>query len=128
MVSGASISQSELDARFKQITDQMKTQGTIITEGTDQEKQLKAKTLENLINDKILLQNAKKSGIKVTAEEIQKEIKSIIDRVGSEEKFKEQLKSGGMTEEKFKDIVSKQLTIQKYILANIDMKIGRAHV
>ncbi len=120
-VDGSSINQSELDIRLGQIISQMEAQGRVVLKDSEEEKQLKSRVLENLINDEILLQNAKKAGLKITPEEIDKEIKDIISRVGSEEKFKAQLKSENIKEEEFRDIVAKQFLIQKYILANVDI-------
>jgi len=79
-----------------------------------------------LINTELLVQASKKSGIEVTQEDIDSEIASVKKQVGGEEVLSKRLSDVGMSEDEFRQEVSKQLMIQKYLLKNIDIDSTKA--
>lgn len=120
-VNGEKIVKSEVDERFKQIIALAKGQG-VNTDDPENINIARTKALEELIDTKLLFQEAKKAGIVLDDKAADKEIQLIIDQVGDEKTFKEQLSKAGITEEQFKNDITKKLIIQKYITQNVDLK------
>lgn len=73
------------------------------------------KTLEGMIDDKIIELEAKKEKIKVEKEEIDEEYATVIENAGGEETFKAALEQNGFTEQQFKDDIEQYLSIRKLI-------------
>ncbi len=99
--------------------------------GKEQEKEARKKILEQLIENELILYEAKKdTTIKVTEDEIENFIENEIKRLKSEmgdSAFKAELSKEGITEndlrEKYKDQIERNLYIQKYIAKYISPKI-----
>ncbi|MBW7473350.1 peptidylprolyl isomerase [Paenibacillus oenotherae] len=73
-------------------------------------------TLDNLIQETLINQEADKAGVKITEADINKEIDSIKERFGgSEEELTKQLQSSGMTIETLKKQLAPQLTMRKIL-------------
>lgn len=81
---------------------------------------IRREVLEELIKEKILLAEARKEGIVVQDEEVEKYLAGIKERFGSEEKFQLQLSEEKLTEEEFKQRLGEQLLIKKLV----DLRIG----
>ncbi len=83
---------------------------------TDEEKeQLKQKVLDQLIIDKLLLQEAKKQNIKVTKREIEEGIKTVKSRFPSDSAFLQELKKENLTEKQFEKKIEEQIMVLKLI-------------
>ena len=78
------------------------------------EETLKEKILEKLIMEEIILQNAEKSNVKVTDEDVAKEIDNYKNLVGGDKGFEEFLKNNNMTEDYFKDGIKKEMIMESY--------------
>ncbi len=99
--------------------------------GKEEEKKAREKILEKLIENELILYEAKKdTTIKVTEEEVENFIENEIKRIKSEmgdSLFKEELLKEGITEkelkERYKYQVERNLYIQKYIAKYISPKI-----
>lgn len=74
-----------------------------------------AETVNQLITDKIVELEADKEGIKVTDKEIQKEIDTLAESYGGEEKLKEQLKASGSSLAEFKQDIVAYLHTKKLV-------------
>ena len=74
-----------------------------------------ASIAETLINDAIIENEAKKSNIKITDEEIDERLKVIIDRIGGEEAYQAALKATNITEKELKEQLKIQLLYTKVI-------------
>ncbi len=81
---------------------------------------IRREVLEELIKEKILLSEARKEGIVVQDEEVEKYLAGIKERFGSEEKFQLQLSEEKLTEEGFKQRLGEQILIKKLV----DLRIG----
>jgi len=84
-------------------------------------------TMENLISEELITQAAKKAGVSVTDEEVQKEIQVIIDSVGSEEQFEVLLNQYSMTrdsltESKYYDILIRKILEPQTSVTDEDVK------
>lgn len=73
---------------------------------------IKEQTLDRLITQELLMQEAEKEGIEISDEEVNSELDEIKEQVG--ENFDDQVKEIGMNEESFKDQLSNELLISKY--------------
>lgn len=76
---------------------------------------LKDKVVNELIVKTILDNEMQKRKIKATEEDIDKELKKIIDKVGSKDKFNEILKQSGITSAQFKEDLKEEVKVQKFV-------------
>lgn len=78
-------------------------------------KEIKQKVLDQLIADKLLLQEAKKRNIKVTKREIEEGIKTVKSRFPSDLMFYQELKKENLTEKQFEKKIEEQIMVLKLI-------------
>lgn len=76
---------------------------------------IKDRVIKELIVKKLLDQEIEKRHIKVSNADMEKELKNIIDKVGSKEKFNELLKQNGVSASQFKKDLSDEVKIQKLV-------------
>ena len=76
---------------------------------------LKERVVNDLTIKTLLDQEIKKKHIKVTNDDINNELKSIIDKVGSKEKFNEILKQNGVSTAQFKKDLTDELKVRKLV-------------
>ncbi len=72
-------------------------------------------TFEDLVNERLLAQEIKKQAITVTDEEVKAEIDKITKEYGSEENFKSALEQYGLTLDKAKESIKKNLGFKKLV-------------
>jgi len=122
-VNGEEITKQQLDEMVQSMKQYYQSMGLTIDENKDTEmvKMINSMTLEQLIDQTLLLQEAKKMGIQVPKADIDKEIDGYKKSM-TEDKFKQQLAANGWTEPKFRDMLEKDMTIAKLtekILADV---------
>lgn len=113
-VDGEVILMSEYERRAKPVIEEYEKFLT----GPDKEikiKELKEKIIEQMIDEKILIQEGKRKKIKVNNKEIQDGIEEIKKRFGTEEEYNQELAKQGLSGEKFKEQVKEQLMVIKLI-------------
>ncbi|WP_432409636.1 foldase protein PrsA [Wukongibacter sp. M2B1] len=71
--------------------------------------------LESLISEKIVELEVKKENIEVTEEDIEKEMKKIIDYYGSEDAFNQVLENAGYTKDDLKKNIKSSIKIEKLL-------------
>lgn len=76
---------------------------------------LKERVVNELIIKKLLDQEIKKRHIKVSNADIEDKLKSIIDKVGSKEKFNQILKDNGITAAQFKKDITDEIKVEKLV-------------
>jgi parvulin-like peptidyl-prolyl isomerase len=76
---------------------------------------LKDRVVNELIVKKLIDQEVNKRHIKISKEDMDKELKNIIDKVGSKEKFNELLKQNGVTTAQFKKDLEDEVKIKKLV-------------
>lgn len=76
---------------------------------------MKDKVVNELIVKSLINQEMDKRKIKVTKEDENKELKTIIDKVGSKEKFDEILKQNGISSDKFKKDLKDEVKMKKLV-------------
>ena len=76
---------------------------------------LKDKVVNELIVKSLIEQEIEKRKIKITKEDTNNELKSIIDKVGSKEKFNEILKQNGISADQFKKDLVEEVKMKKLV-------------
>lgn len=129
-VNGQNITQAQFDETFnKAIGNSMFAQM-----GMDVKKDkngflylmVKDKAVNELIVRSLIEQEMAKRKIKVTKEDTEKELKAIIDKVGSKEKFNEILKQNGISADQFKKDLNEEVKMKKLIGMISTVKISDA--
>lgn len=117
LINGEKISKEAYEARFVKEEAALKASGVDASAVGDS---LKQQVLDNLIAEALLLQEARKKSITITDEEIEAIISENRTRFEAEASFQKALETEGLTLEKFRKLISDQLTIQKLLEASID--------
>lgn len=89
---------------------------------------LKERVINELIVKKLLDQEIDKRRIKVTGDDINAELKSIIDKVGSKEKFDELLKQNGVSASQFKKDLEEEVKVKKLVDSLSLVSVGDSEV
>ena len=113
-VNGESITIEELD---KQV-EQLKKQYPQMFEGADGEGRLldfKQRLLDNLINQKLVTQAADDKNIKISDDDVKKQIQQLKAGFPDEEQFEQAISSAGMTTDSLELQIREQLLTQKLI-------------
>ena len=121
-VDGEVILMSEYERRAKPVIEEYEK----VLTGPDKEikiKELKEKILEQMIDEKILIHEAKKRKTRVNKKEIQDGIGEIKKRFGTEEEYNQELARQGLSEEEFKEQVKEQLMVIKLIDQEVKAKV-----
>ena len=121
-VDGEVILMSEYERRVKPVIEEYEKFLT----GPDKEikiKELKEKILEQMIDEKILISEAKRKKVKVNNKEIQDGIGEIRKRFGTEEEYNQELARQGLAEEEFRGQVKNQLMVMKLIDQEVKAKV-----
>jgi len=94
--------------------------------GPDKEiriKEFKEKILDQMIDEKVLIHEAKKKNMRVTGKEIQDGIEEIKKRFPTEEEYNQELARQGLVGKKFEEQVKEQLMVIKLIDQEVKAKV-----
>ncbi len=119
-VNGVAISKAVYDTQLATAISSYKAQGIDVT-NADELAKIKVQVLNNLIDNELVGQGIVSSGIKVAEADVEKQIQDIIEQTGGADKFQAELTKANLTEVQLRDNISKQLTLQKYLEANVDI-------
>lgn len=119
MVNGKAITKGQYEKAFDSVADN----SMFSQMGIDIKKDpnsfmhlmLKDRVINELIIKELLDQEIAKRHIKVSKEDMDKQVKIIIDKVGSKEKFNQLLKENGISAAQFKKDLSDEVKIQKLV-------------
>lgn len=89
---------------------------------------LKDRVVNELIVKSLLDQEIAKRRIKVSEADIDSELKTMIDKIGSKEKFNEILKQNGVTSAQFKKDLSEEVKIKKLVDSLSLVSIGDSEI
>ncbi|MCS7151899.1 MAG: peptidylprolyl isomerase [Endomicrobia bacterium] len=113
-INDENIMKSEFDKLYNSALEQYKQLADRAL--TDEEiTQLKQRVLDQLIADKLLLQEARKRGIKVTKRELEEGIKTVKSRFPTDQAFMQELKKENLTEKQFQKRIEEQLMVLKLV-------------
>ncbi|AQS57864.1 peptidylprolyl isomerase [Desulforamulus ferrireducens] len=124
-VNGEDISEAELDKRVNFTIESYKLQGFDLTakENSALLEQLRQSELEKLIQETLLLQEAKKQKVTPSNEEIDNNIKQVKETYGTDEDFKKALEQFKLTEDDFRELVATELATKNlYDKVTADVK------
>lgn len=121
VVNGYVISTEEFDQRLLRTKTNLELQGVDLSQPgiTDQ---LKKQVTDELVNERLVLQDAEKRGITVDAAAVSEAIAAIKARFPSEDEFKKELEKGKMNEDAWQESVRRELIVQKYIEISVKDK------
>lgn len=126
-VNGEKITQGQFDEKFDQSAQggMMGQLGINVKDGKNNFLYylIKDKVVNELIVKELLDQEIQKRGIKVTNNDVNDAIKSIVDKVGSKEQLDEILKQNGVTPAQFKKDLTEEVKLKK-----LSMTLGLAPV
>jgi len=113
VVNGTVISREDFNRMIDPIQKRMEMQGS------EQDKarlpEIRKNVLENLVNRELLLQEGKKSGVKLDDAAVVKQMADVKKQFPSEAEFGAMMKRMNMTEESFKVRLTQDMTIQEFI-------------
>lgn len=114
-VNGDQITAQELDQRVEIVKNEMMQQGFQFEgeQGAQIEQMLRRDLLNQMIDEKLVLQEAKKRNLLPSDKEVADEIKKIKEQLGDEGNFKKFLAANGVNEPKLNDLVKEQLALMK---------------
>ena len=87
---------------------------------------LKDRVINELIIKKLLEQEIKKKHIKVSSEDIDNKLKTIIDKVGSKDKFNQILKENGISASQFRKDLTDEVKVEKLVDTISVVSVGDA--
>lgn len=121
MVNGTAISEKDFNRSLNQTRRRFAQTGKKLE--SNQLENVKKNILETLIDRELLYQESQKKGIKVTDEEIKKQIEGLRKQFSGNDAFTKALKSADLTEDELKDQVKKQLSVRALIDKDIAEKV-----
>ncbi len=121
VVNGSVITQDQFDNEMVQVNQEFLKQGKTPTDS--QLKEIKKTVLETLINRELLFQESQKTGIHITEEVIQDQLKSVKKRFPNQEEFEKALKQMKLTENDVKSQISRAMAIRELINKQIIQNI-----
>lgn len=122
VVNGEIILHSELDSIVKPIVvdNKNKFEGE---EGKKKLKELKNDILNRMIEEKLIVQEAKEKNIEISKGEIENALKETKNKFTSESEFEKALKNQGMTLDRLKERVKENLMAQRLMGAEVKSKV-----
>jgi peptidyl-prolyl cis-trans isomerase C len=121
-VDGEAILMSEYENRAKPVIKEYEE----LVKAPDKEmkiKELKEKILDQMIDEKVLIHEAKKKKIDVSNKQVQDGIEEIKKRFATEAEYNQELARQGLGEEKFKQQVKEQIMVIKLIDQEVKAKV-----
>lgn len=121
VVGGEKITKKDLSDRVDKNKEVFKQQGANLSDEKVLAK-INEQTLNEMINEKVLLQNAKKEGITASDNEVSIAYDNLVSKFKSKEDFDKELSALKFTEKSLKENISKQIVLKKYVEKNTDIK------
>jgi hypothetical protein len=113
-VNGEELNRLEFDSRVSQARSILESQGVDFS-SDDALRELNRVALDNLINERLLIQEAIKKGLEVSQEEVEKQYDILADQSGGVDKLLEELKSNNVSVEKFKLNIHQQMILRSFV-------------
>jgi hypothetical protein len=111
-----------------------RTESLLSQQGQDTEdekvaKQVRELSLNQVIGQHLVFQDAEEKGYKVSEEELTEELDKIKGQYENDEAYQEALKSSNLSEDKFKEQLTNQLIMDKYIEKEIgEMEVSEEEI
>ncbi len=122
VVNGTTLSREDFNRMVDPIQKRMEMRGT------DQDKarlpEIRKNVLENMINRELLIQESRKSGIKIDDAALDKQMADVKKQFPSDKDFEMMMQRMNMTEESFKVQLRRDMAIQEFIEKQFASKIN----
>ena len=118
------------------VNDEVITEGDITSQVTsllrdedvpapspEQEGEMRAALLERLIEQRLIIQEAKRKGASVDSSDVAQRLQQLHDRLGTKEAYERMLQESGLNEEQLKTKIREQLMAQKAIDEEVRAKV-----
>lgn len=122
-VNGEAIMLSEFDKNATPILEDFKRAAPPAEQTPEHVADIKKRVLDQMIDDRILAQEAKKKTIRVSQLEIDEGVKTVRKRFPTEDEFNAEMKSKGLTPEEFRKHIQEQLMTIKLIDQEVKAKV-----
>jgi parvulin-like peptidyl-prolyl isomerase len=113
---------SEFEKNATPILEQFKKVSPTVEQTPDRISEIKKRVLDQMIDDRLLVQEAKKKAIRVSQLEVDDGVKKVRSRFATEEEFKKELQKEGMDSEEFRKHIQEQLSTIKLIDQEVKAK------
>ncbi len=123
VVNNEPIMLSELENIARPILDNYKKLSPGFDE--EEEKKLKKRLMDEMIDQRLLSQEAKKQRVAVTKRELENGIEQIKKRFRSEAEFQAEIKNQGLSIKNFEEKIKQQLTVIRLIETEVKSKIEK---
>lgn len=112
-VNGEDITVQELDEQVALMKTNLEQQGFSFEgdQGKELEQMLRQNLVDQMIDQKLVLQDAEKQGMTPGDKEVQDQIDEIKKQLGTEADFKKYLAANGVNEAKLNDVIKQQLAV-----------------
>jgi hypothetical protein len=114
VVNGKKVSGEEYNAALSSSQAQYQQMGQDPT-SKEAAKQVKQQTIDNLVGQTLLLQEAENKGYKATDEEVNKKLKETKKQFKTDKQFKAALKDAGLTQSQLKSELADSIKYQQYV-------------
>ncbi|HVO33806.1 MAG TPA: peptidylprolyl isomerase [Elusimicrobiota bacterium] len=121
-VNGQAILLSEFEKNSTPILEQFRKATPPADQTPDRVSDIKKRVLDQMIDDRLLLQEAKKNNLRVSQLETDEGVKKVRSRFATEAEFNDELKKEGMTYEEFRTHIQDQLATIKLIDQEVKAK------
>lgn len=125
VINGEAIMSSEFDKTIAPVLEQFKQSAPPAEVTPDKIKEFKQKLLDQMVDDRLLKQEAKKLKIRVSKRDIEDGIKQVKTRFGTENEFQQELKKENITQVQFEKRIEDQIMVMKLIEQEIKSKIAQ---
>jgi FKBP-type peptidyl-prolyl cis-trans isomerase (trigger factor) len=117
-VNGVVITKTAYDEQVASLTASLQAQGVNTTDPAKQT-EINKQALDNLINNELVAEGIKSSGIVATDAEVETQFQATVTQSGGQDGFKAALTKANLTEAQLRTNIKNQLEIQKYLAANV---------
>lgn len=112
-VNGAQITSQELDKEWEAMKESMAQYSFEGEQAKEFEQMLRVNLLNQMIDQKLIMEEVENLELMPTDKEIQEEIKNMKESLGSDDKFKKALSAQGLNEPQLKDLIKQRLAVEK---------------
>lgn len=119
-VNGVAIPKATYETQLAASITAFKSQGVDV-ENAESLAQIKAQVLDDMINNELVNQGIVAAGITASAEEVDNQMKAITEQAGGQEKLLGELAKANLTEAQLRENVARQVAIQAYLAANVNI-------
>lgn len=120
-VNGVEITKEAFEAQLASTITALKAQGTADVDSAEKLPTLRTQVLTDMVNNELVNQGIKAAGIVATVEEVEAQYQALLTQLGGADKLKIEMDKAGLTEAKLRENITRQVAVQKYLLANINV-------